>query len=221
MEAKEFDRILEEECQRAEKVIRSCLPEEKGRQRRLTEAMNYSLTAGGKRLRPILMAKTCRMCGGAEPEILGGFMAAMEMIHTYSLVHDDLPAMDNDCYRRGKRTTWYVYGEAMGILAGDGLLNCAFETALKAVGHWMERQDIFGIRKAAADGQSVAGPFCAGREGGSLGDDRRTGCGCHGCVRGRRGGRLGGRTAVYPRTQNCGFDSGIHDGRRHIGRGRQ
>ncbi len=142
MEAKEFDRILEEECQRAEKVIRSCLPEEKGRQRRLTEAMNYSLTAGGKRLRPILMAKTCRMCGGAEPEILGGFMAAMEMIHTYSLVHDDLPAMDNDCYRRGKRTTWYVYGEAMGILAGDGLLNCAFETALKAVGHWMERQDI-------------------------------------------------------------------------------
>ena len=97
------------------------------------EAMNYSLLAGGKRLRPILMRETYRMCGGEDGRAIERFMAAIEMIHTYSLVHDDLPAMDNDRYRRGKETTWYVYGETMGILAGDGLLNYAFETAIRAL----------------------------------------------------------------------------------------
>ncbi|HBA48056.1 MAG TPA: farnesyl-diphosphate synthase [Lachnospiraceae bacterium] len=133
MEKTEFDRILEEATAAAEQVLARHLPEEAGRQRKVIEAMNYSLTAGGKRLRPVLMRETFRMCGGDGEDIIGCFMAAIEMIHTYSLVHDDLPAMDNDRYRRGRETTWYVYGDAMGILAGDGLLNYAFETALKAV----------------------------------------------------------------------------------------
>ena len=97
----------------------------------VAEAMRYSVKAGGKRLRPIFIAETCQMYGGnlslAEP-----FMAALEMIHTYSLVHDDLPCMDNDEYRRGQLTTHKVYGEGMAVLAGDGLLNFAYETALKA-----------------------------------------------------------------------------------------
>ena len=106
----------------AEQIITSYLPEEKGYQKTVIEAMNYSFLAGGKRLRPILMLETYRL-----------FMAAIEMIHTYSLVHDDLPAMDNDEYRRGKKTTHVVYGEAMAILAGDALLTYAFETAAKAL----------------------------------------------------------------------------------------
>ena len=89
------------------------------------------MNAGGKRLRPLLMVETYRLFGGTN-KVIEPFMAAIEMIHTYSLVHDDLPAMDNDLYRRGKKTTWAVYGEAMAILAGDGLLNYAFETALKS-----------------------------------------------------------------------------------------
>ena len=100
-------------------------------QKPIFEAANYSLLAGGKRLRPMLALEFCRMCGRAPEEALP-FAAAVEMIHTYSLVHDDLPAMDNDEYRRGRKTTHVVYGEAMGILAGDALLNYAFETAVKA-----------------------------------------------------------------------------------------
>jgi geranylgeranyl diphosphate synthase type II len=96
------------------------------------EAMNYSLLAGGKRLRPMLMSETYQLFGGSDKALLEPFMTAIEMIHTYSLVHDDLPAMDNDDYRRGRKTTHVVFGEAMAILAGDGLLNYAFETALKA-----------------------------------------------------------------------------------------
>lgn len=94
-------------------------------------AMNYSLLGGGKRLRPLLMFETYRLFGG-EDDVIEPFMAAIEMIHTYSLVHDDLPCMDDDEYRRGRKTTHTVYGEAMAVLAGDGLLNFAFETACKA-----------------------------------------------------------------------------------------
>ncbi|MEH2942898.1 farnesyl diphosphate synthase [Lachnospiraceae bacterium KK002] len=114
-----------------EAVIRAYLPEEEGLQKTVISAMNYSLLAGGKRLRPMLMQETYRMFGGRS-KVVEPFMAAIEMIHTYSLVHDDLPAMDNDEYRRGKKTTHAQFGEAMGILAGDGLLNYAFETAAKA-----------------------------------------------------------------------------------------
>lgn len=96
------------------------------------DAMNYSVRAGGKRLRPLIMELSFDLCGGTNRGILEPFMAAIEFIHTYSLVHDDLPAMDNDEYRRGKKTTHAVYGEAMAVLAGDALLNYAFETALKA-----------------------------------------------------------------------------------------
>lgn len=115
-----------------EDIIYRFLPEEKGYQKTVIEAMNYSFRAGGKRLRPMLMQETYRMFGGTDV-VVEPFMAAMEMIHTYSLIHDDLPAMDNDEYRRGRKTTHVVYGEAIGILAGDGLLNYAFETAVKAL----------------------------------------------------------------------------------------
>lgn len=114
-----------------EEIIGQYLPKEEGYQKTVVEAMNYSLLAGGKRLRPLLMLETYRMFGGRS-RVIEPFMAAMEMIHTYSLVHDDLPAMDNDEYRRGKKTTHAQYGEAMGILAGDGLLTYAFETAARA-----------------------------------------------------------------------------------------
>lgn len=114
-----------------EDVLRKYLPEQVGFQKVIMEAMEYSLMAGGKRIRPTLMYETYQMYGGDGQEI-ECFMAAMEMIHTYSLVHDDLPAMDNDDYRRGRKTTHIVYGEDMGILAGDALLNYAFETAIKA-----------------------------------------------------------------------------------------
>lgn len=122
---------IAEKAERINKVIDAYLPAEDGMQKTIFEAMNYSLLAGGKRIRPMLMEETYQMFGG-RGEVIKPFMAAMEMIHTYSLVHDDLPAMDNDEYRRGKKTTHAVYGEAMGILAGDGLLNYAFETALMA-----------------------------------------------------------------------------------------
>ncbi len=114
-----------------EDVISKYIPKEEGYQKTILEAMNYSLLAGGKRLRPMLISETYKMFGGDSEEI-EPFMVAMEMIHTYSLVHDDLPAMDNDEYRRGRKTTHIVYGHAMGILAGDALLNYAFETVMNA-----------------------------------------------------------------------------------------
>ncbi len=112
-------------------ILAAWLPKAEGEQRTVIEAMNYSFLAGGKRLRPMLMQETYRLFGGRS-RVIEPFMAAIEMIHTYSLVHDDLPAMDNDEYRRGKKTTHVVYGEAMAILAGDGLLTYAFETAANA-----------------------------------------------------------------------------------------
>lgn len=114
-----------------EEIIKKYLPEETGYQKTVLQAMNYSVLAGGKRLRPMLMEETYRMFGG-QSAVIEPFMAAMEFIHTYSLVHDDLPAMDNDEYRRGKKTTHAQFGEAMGILAGDALLNYAYETASEA-----------------------------------------------------------------------------------------
>lgn len=97
----------------------------------LYESMKYSLTAGGKRLRPVLLLAACDFAGGDIREALP-YACAVEYIHTYSLIHDDLPAMDNDEFRRGRKTTWTVYGDGMAVLAGDGLLNLAFETAAGA-----------------------------------------------------------------------------------------
>lgn len=122
---------LAEKTKQIEDVIYQYLPKAEGEQKPVIEAMNYSVLAGGKRLRPMLMKEVYEMFGG-EGKVIEPFMAAIEMIHTYSLVHDDLPAMDNDEYRRGKKTTWAQFDECTAILAGDGLLNFAFETALKA-----------------------------------------------------------------------------------------
>lgn len=130
-----FEQELEKKTAYCESVIRKFLPDGRGSETgkfaaTVIEAMNYSVLAGGKRLRPLFISETCAMYGGRK-ELAEPFMAAIEMIHTYSLVHDDLPAMDNDEYRRGRKTTHAVYGEGMAVLAGDGLLNGAFETALK------------------------------------------------------------------------------------------
>lgn len=127
-----FEQERRQRVRDIEDILNQYKPKEEGCQKTVMEAMNYSLMAGGKRLRPMLMWETYRLFNGSERNLIEPFMAAIEMIHTYSLVHDDLPAMDNDDYRRGRKTTHVVYGEAMAILAGDGLLNYAFETAVKA-----------------------------------------------------------------------------------------
>ena len=127
----DFELELKNRVREVEQVITGFLPEEKGPQSTVLKAMNYSVQAGGKRLRPMLIMETYRLFGGCGKAV-EPFMAAMEMIHSYSLVHDDLPALDNDEYRRGKKSTHAAFGEAMGILAGDALLNYAFETAVKA-----------------------------------------------------------------------------------------
>lgn len=114
-----------------ENKIKKYLPKEEGYQKTVFEAMNYSFNAGGKRLRPILIMESYRICGG-DDEMYVPFSAAIEMIHTYSLIHDDLPALDNDDLRRGKPTNHKVFGEAMAILAGDALLSHAFEVMLTA-----------------------------------------------------------------------------------------
>ena len=123
-----FNDTLNMRRKEAESILNEYLPENEGLQSIVIEAMNYSAMAGGKRLRPVLMKECYRLFGGKD-KVIEPFMAAIEMIHNYSLVHDDLPAMDNDEFRRGKETTWKKYDEAMAILAGDGLLNFAFETA--------------------------------------------------------------------------------------------
>ena len=123
---------LSKKIEKIEQTIDFYLPEEKGLQKTVLSAMNYSVKAGGKRLRPMLMAETYEMLGGADSSVIEPFMAAIEMIHTYSLIHDDLPALDNDALRRGMPTAHIKFGEAMAILAGDALLNYAFETAASA-----------------------------------------------------------------------------------------
>ncbi|MGO0883348.1 polyprenyl synthetase family protein [Clostridioides difficile] len=125
----EFKQHLKEKARFIEDVLKEYMPKEEGYQKTVIEAMNYSLSAGGKRLRPILTLEACKVVGGNEEEAIP-FAIAIEMIHTYSLIHDDLPALDNDDLRRGRPTNHKVYGEAMGILAGDALLNYAFEVML-------------------------------------------------------------------------------------------
>lgn len=126
-----FKEELENRVRYAQENIESFLPKEKGFSRQMAEAVNYSMLAGGKRLRPVFMKAMYDMLGGTS-EMIRPFMAAMEMIHTHSLIHDDLPAIDNDEYRRGKKTTHVVFGESAAILAGDALLNYAYETAFHA-----------------------------------------------------------------------------------------
>ena len=140
-----------------ENILQKYLPEQNGYQKIIAEAMEYSLMAGGKRLRPMLMKESFELFGG-KGKLVEPFMAAIEMIHTYSLVHDDLPAMDNDDYRRGRKTTHVVYGEDMGILAGDALLNYAFETACSAFEQEPEKSLLTGrALKILADKAGIYG----------------------------------------------------------------
>lgn len=148
-----FKEELTQKTEQMEEVLKHYLPKEEGYAKTVIEAMNYSVLAGGKRLRPMLMWETAALFGGAG-EALKPFMAALEMIHNYSLVHDDLPAMDNDEYRRGRKTTHVVYGEGMAVLAGDGLLNYAFETASAA---FDMAADVHEYRKIGKAMQILAG----------------------------------------------------------------
>ena len=124
---------------------------------RLYEAMEYSLTAGGKRLRPVLLLAACSLCGG-EAERALPYACAVEFIHTYSLIHDDHPSMDNDDYRRGKLTNHKVYGDGMAILAGDGLLNSAFDVMLEDLTAAAERgEDTAPLIRAVREISVAAG----------------------------------------------------------------
>ncbi len=159
MTEQEFQDELETRVQQTEAVIRRFLPAEEGHARTVMEAMNYSVLAGGKRLRPLFLKETASMYG-ARQELAEPFMAALEMIHTYSLVHDDLPAMDNDEFRRGRKTTWAVYGDGMAVLAGDGLLNYAYETAITAydaAANEEEKDCVFGALRILAGNAGIYG----------------------------------------------------------------
>ena len=132
-DSSKFEETLREKQSEIEELLKMALPKEEDFQKTVLEAMNYSILVGGKRLRPLLMQETYHIFSQNDSDrALAQFMLALEMIHTYSLVHDDLPAMDNDMLRRGQPTTHAKYGEAMAILAGDGLLNLAYETACGA-----------------------------------------------------------------------------------------
>ena len=160
----------EQKVREIEDSLQNYLPKQKGYQKIIMEAMGYSLLAGGKRLRPMLMKETYTLFGG-HSKVIEPFMAAIEMVHTYSLVHDDLPAMDNDEYRRGRKTTHVVYGEDMAILAGDALLNYAFETAVKAF--VQEPEDSLTIGNAIRVLGEKAGIY--GMLGGQVIDVKETG----------------------------------------------
>ena len=142
-----FNTELQERTDFAEAVIEKYLPEEHGFSGRMAEAVNYSMRAGGKRLRPVFMREAYQILGG-EGEIIEPFMAALEMVHTHSLIHDDLPALDNDEFRRGKQTTHIVFGEAAAILAGDALLNYAYETAFSAFDMAKDEAELQRVAKA-------------------------------------------------------------------------
>ncbi len=165
-----FDKQLSEETKWIEENIKDFLPKNATYQKTIQEAMEYSLMAGGKRLRPMIMWETYKMYGGKDKTVVLPFMAAIEMIHTYSLVHDDLPAMDNDEYRRGRKTTHIVYGEDMGILAGDALLNYAYETAALSL---IDGGNIQAKAKAIQILSNKAGLF--GMLGGQVVDVENTG----------------------------------------------
>lgn len=165
-----YAELRDEKVKEIEEILKSYLPEQNGYQRIIMDAMEYSLMEGGKRLRPMLMQETYRLFGGTE-KVIEPFMAAQEMIHTYSLVHDDLPAMDDDELRRGRKTTHVVYGEDMGILAGDALLNYAFETAAAAFDEYPEKA--LQIGKAMKILGNKAGIY--GMLGGQVVDVKETG----------------------------------------------
>ncbi|MBQ3392233.1 MAG: polyprenyl synthetase family protein [Lachnospiraceae bacterium] len=168
-----FEESLKRKTAYCDEVVESFLPvsaqlsSEDRHAETVMDAMRYALMAGGKRLRPLILSETCSMYGG-RAELAEPFMAALEMIHTYSLIHDDLPAMDDDDYRRGRKTTHIVFGEGMAILAGDGLLNLAYETALTAFGHAQNRLESGNVIEAMRVLARNAGIF--GMVGGQCAD---------------------------------------------------
>ena len=131
----DFNEELYNKVALVDEILEECLSDKDNSQlqKEIYESMSYSVMAGGKRLRPILVLAAYNLFEGKDEEEVYPYMAAIEMIHTYSLIHDDLPAMDNDDYRRGRLTNHKVYGEDMAILTGDGLLNLAYETMIKSV----------------------------------------------------------------------------------------
>lgn len=169
---KSFEDTLKEKVAETEAIIQSFLPEETGLQSTVLEAMNYSVLAGGKRLRPLFVKEVYEMLGGTEEKV-HPFMAAIEMIHSYSLVHDDLPALDDDDYRRGRLTTHREYGEDMAILAGDGLLNYAYEICSHAIVKETELESMKRAAKAFQILASKAGIY--GMVGGQTVDVEREG----------------------------------------------
>ena len=151
-----FQDELKRRTDEIEEMFRSFLPAEEGFARTMAQAMNYSMLAGGKRLRPMLIQETYRLFGGTE-KVAEPFMAGMEMIHTHSLIHDDLPVLDNDDYRRGRLTTHKVYGEAMGVLSGVALLNYAYETMLQAFSLTKDQDRVICALKVMAEKTGIHG----------------------------------------------------------------
>lgn len=171
----DFEEALRERKESIEELLEAYLPEEEGMQQTIFKAMNYSVKVGGKRLRPIFMQEMyrCFAADGSEEEKAEPFFAAIEMLHTYSLVHDDLPAMDDDRYRRGRLTTHAEFGEAIGILAGDALLNYSFETACKAFGAAEDAEWNLRVAKAIKVFGAKTGAY--GMIGGQTVDVEKTG----------------------------------------------
>ena len=152
-----YTQQLQAHCDRFEAALPGYMPATGGLQTVVAEAMAYACADGGKRIRPVLVMEFCRLCGG-DPEAALPFAAALEMIHSYSLVHDDLPCMDDSPMRRGRPSTHAVYGETMALLAGDGLLNLAFETALKPCNHGtLSAHRVLGAAAALADASGIDG----------------------------------------------------------------
>ena len=154
----DYKELLGRRTEYAEKVIEKYLPAGEGFLTELVSAMNYSVLVGGKRLRPIFIDSVYRLMGGTD-ERREPFMAAMEYLHTYSLVHDDMPAIDNDELRRGKPTTHKKYGEACALLAGDGLLHWSTQTALRAFSCVSDAADREAVIAAMTIFAEKSGPY--------------------------------------------------------------
>ena len=152
----EYKNRLDEYRKAVEEFLHGCFADESAAQWELYRAMRYSLLAGGKRIRPVLTLEFCRMCGGDWRAALP-FAAAIEMVHTYSLIHDDLPCMDNDDYRRGRLTNHKVFGEAGAVLAGDALLTAAFDTASHAEAEPVRALKVVQILSEAAGEKGMVG----------------------------------------------------------------
>ena len=158
----DFNKELANKVDEINKIIQRFLPEETGYQKTMIQAMNYSVNGNGKRLRPLIMAETYKLFGG-EGLVVEPFMVAMEMIHSYSLVHDDLPAIDNDDYRRGRKTTHKVFGEDIAIFAADALQTYAYEVALHAFDIEPDNKGIVRALKILTHNSGIYG--MAGGEG--------------------------------------------------------